>query len=132
MVICRDGITWLLSPTRRFSVDVKITTWNFTREKFTEDDACAAIESIKAGDISWLHVRCDSQYVAEFIRDMIFKQAMKDGGQYEITILGSGAAVGVKKPVPSLYTYVDDGHGRLKQISIEDYKKEHSNDGRFR
>ena len=112
-------------------MDVKITSLDFRSQLFTDVDAQQVLAGVKDGTTPWVHVRCDNQWIANRIRE-IFKQAMQDGGQYEITILGGGAAVGVKKPVPSLYTYVPDGKGSLKQILIEDYKKEHGNDRAFR
>jgi hypothetical protein len=63
---------------------------------FGDADALAVLYDVGSGRFHQVQVRCDSQLLANRIRSKIFDAAMKDGRVFEMTILGTGAAVGVK------------------------------------
>ena len=89
---------------------------------FSDDDAIAVIDDVGSGRHWQVQVRCDSQLLANRIRSKIFGAATKDGRCFEMTILGNGAAVGVKMHIMPKYVW-DESRGR--EIPIEQWNAEH-------
>lgn len=90
---------------------------------FEDSDILQLLEEVGSGKEWQIQVRCDNQIRAEAIRHRIFKFAMADGRQFEITILGSGAAVGVKKFMPPAYIW-DEKNKR--DVPREEWEKTHA------
>lgn len=95
---------------------------DFRMNIFTDDDATAVIADVGAGNHWQVQVRCDSQMLANRIRAKIFQAAMNDGRVFEMTILGQGAAVGVKLHIMPKYVWDES---RKESIPIEQWNAEH-------
>jgi hypothetical protein len=84
---------------------------DFRRRIFTDADAKQILDKVGSGKFWQVQARCDSQMLCNAVRERIMRHAMESGKQFEITILGSGAAVGVKMHMPPQYIY-DPATGR--------------------
>lgn len=93
------------------------------KEALKDSEILQLLEDVGSGKEWQVQVRCDSQELANNIRSCIFKYAMADGRQFEITILGSGAAVGVKKFMPPAYIW-DEKTGR--DVPRKEWEKAHA------
>jgi hypothetical protein len=91
--------------------------------EFTDIDAKEVLKDVGSGKYWQVQVRCDSQVLCDLVRERILKHAMSDGRQFEMTILGYGAAVGVKMHMPPQYVW-DPKTGR--DVPREQWIKEHS------
>lgn len=81
-----------------------------------------SLDEIGNGRYWQIQFRCDSQPRAEAVRQDIFEQAMKDGGQFEITILGTGAAVGIKMfKAPAFFWDASTG----RDVPVKEWNETH-------
>lgn len=80
------------------------------------------LDEIGSGKYWQIQFRCDSQPRADVVRQDIFEQAMKDGRQFEMTILGNGVAVGVKKFMPPAFVW-DASTGR--DVPVKEWNETH-------
>ena len=92
------------------------------RMEFTDIDAKEVLNDVGSGKYWQVQVRCDSQVLCDLVRERIFKHAMADGRQFEMTILGRGAAVGVKMHMPPQYVW---DPVTQRDIPREQWNKEH-------
>lgn len=89
---------------------------------FGDADALAVLDDVGSGRYHQVQVRVDSQLLAERARSKIFAAATKDGRCFEITILGLGAAVGVKMHIMPQYVWDESKH---QSIPITQWNAEH-------
>ena len=62
---------------------------------FSDDHAAAVIAEVGSGQEQRVQIRVDSQMLCNRIREKLQTAASKDGRQFQMTILGEGAAVEV-------------------------------------
>lgn len=101
---------------------------DFRLSAFTDADAKLLLEEVGSGLWQQIQVRVDSQMLANRVRAKIHELALADGRQFEMTILGSGAAVGVKMHIPSQYIW-EPLYNRA--ITRQEYEDLHGKDGKI-
>jgi len=103
------------------NVNIKVVEGRLT--KFTRDDAKTFIDELLANKWGQIQVRLDSQKKCETVREIVLSEALTRKEQIEITILGSGAAVGIKLPVPVYYIWDEKTR---KDVHIDEWNKRKS------
>ena len=83
----------------------KLKVLDFRSQVMTDDAALQILHEVAAGVQDQIQCRCDSQGMCNVIRAKLMRHAMADGRQFEMAILGSGAAVGVKMHMPAQYIW---------------------------
>ena len=83
----------------------KLLVLDFRNQIFTDGAALQLLHDVATGVKDQIQVRCDSQMLCDAVRAKLMRHAMEDGRQFEITILGSGAAVGVKTHMPAQFIW---------------------------
>jgi hypothetical protein len=95
---------------------------DYRMRALTDEDAKQILNEVGSGKYWQIQVRCDSQMLCDAVRAKLFRFAMEDGRQFEMTILGGGAAVGVKMHIPPQYVW--DAKTR-RDVPREQWVKEH-------
>lgn len=74
----------------------KLEVLDFRHKAFSDAAAQDILSRVAAGERDQIQLLCDSQMLADCLRTILLKHALADGRHFEMTILGMGAAVGVK------------------------------------